>query len=66
MNIPREAMSRGGKNRAAMLRRQVLARLVGLTPIEAFRLGYVRGLQSKHRQITRLKIRAVLRQEHVR
>ena len=40
-----------GVARARALRRQVLARLQALTPLEAFRLGYVRGLQSKCRQI---------------
>jgi hypothetical protein len=33
--------------------RQVLARVAGLTPLEAFRLGYKRGLYSKLRQVKR-------------
>lgn len=40
-----------GVERARKLRAAMLERLDGLTPLEAFRLGYVRGLQSKIRQI---------------
>ncbi len=40
-----------GVNRASAMRRQLMARLDGLTPLQAFRLGYVRGLESKCRQI---------------
>lgn len=33
--------------------RRLLARLDGLTPRQIFRLGYVRGLQSKYRQLAK-------------
>lgn len=40
-----------GVDRAAAAKRRMLARVAHLSPLEAFRLGYVRGLQSKLRQI---------------
>lgn len=49
----REAQSRGGKMRAHRARLALIARVAHLTPVEAFRLGYVRGLESKHRQLRR-------------
>lgn len=47
----REACRRVGLARASQLRRALLARLTGLSPLEAFRMGYDRGLQSKWRQM---------------
>lgn len=45
------AGSKGGLQAARVRRRRVLDRLDGLTVLQAFRLGYVRGLESKTRQI---------------
>lgn len=44
------AGTRSGQIRQA----HVLTTVQHLTPLDAFRLGYQRGLQSKHRQIRRL------------
>lgn len=41
----------GGLAKAKQAQRAVVARVQGLTPLAAFRLGYDRGLQSKHRQL---------------
>jgi hypothetical protein len=53
MNIPREAQSRGGKMRASRCRARLMAAVARLTPMEAFRLGYTRGMQSKNRQLAK-------------
>jgi len=50
-----EARSRGGKTRAQRARRRLMQRIAGMSAIEAFRVGYVRGLQSKWRK-TRAKL----------
>lgn len=47
----RKAGRIGIERSVAKRRRHVLTRVAGLTPVQAFRLGYVRGLQSKLRQI---------------
>lgn len=53
-NCARPGVGRlGGLECARRARRALVKRLDGLTPLEAFRLGYDRGLQSKHRQIRR-------------
>lgn len=52
-NITREASRRGGLTRARRIRERLVHNVGMLTPLEAFRLGYVRGLQSKLRQIRR-------------
>lgn len=57
MNIPREAMSRGGKMRASRMRSALAQRVVNLTPLEAFRLGYRTGLGSKTRRLKALGLR---------
>lgn len=49
--IMRLVRRKGGLARAAMMRKAVIARVANLTPLEAFRLGYLKGLQSKHRQL---------------
>src|SRR4051812_18507547 len=54
----REAQSRGGKMRAHRARVALLERVKSLTPVEAFRIGYVRGLESKWRQTKRRKVAA--------
>ena len=53
MNLSRDAMSRGGKMRASRARARLMLTIQHLTPLEAFRVGYVRGLQSKWRQTRR-------------
>ena len=53
MNLSRDAMSRGGKMRASRARARLMLTIQHLTPLEAFRVGYVRGLQSKWRQTCR-------------
>lgn len=50
-NLSREYQSRGGKVRASRARARLMLTISTLTPLEAFRLGYSRGLGSKHRQI---------------
>lgn len=45
------ASQKGGKERGRRARLKIMERVKGMTPVEAFRLGYVRGLQSKHRQL---------------
>ena len=50
-NITRAAASRGGLERARRARLALVARIAGLTPLEAFRLGYTKGLMSKTRQL---------------
>ena len=52
-NLYREAQSRGGKTRAHRARLALIQRVQGLSPVEAFRVGYLRGLGSKHRQLAR-------------
>ncbi len=47
----RAASGRGARTRTAQERARLIASVQHLTPIEAFRLGYLRGLHSKHRQI---------------
>jgi hypothetical protein len=49
----RFGMPRGVANSARARRLRVVARVQHLTPVEAFRLGYVRGLYSKLRQVKR-------------
>ncbi|SRR5581483_9622430 len=49
----KSANSRGGRMRAHRARMALLVRIQGKTPLEAFRMGYVRGLQASHRQITK-------------
>lgn len=51
-NIKR-AGRKGVERSASARRRRVLERVKGLSPLEAFRLGYDRGLQSKLTQIRR-------------
>jgi hypothetical protein len=46
----KEAQSRGGKMRASRMRTALMVKVGHLGPVEAFRLGYARGLQSKWRQ----------------
>jgi hypothetical protein len=41
----------GGRVSAQRRQQRLLARVAGLTPLEAFRTGYTVGLQSKLRQI---------------
>ncbi len=55
MNIPRAAMARGGRMRAARARERLLKQIEGKTPQEIFRIGYLRGLQSKYRETARWK-----------
>lgn len=57
MNIPREAMSRGGKVRASRARTRLIQRVAHLTPVEAFRLGYRTGLSSKTLQLKKWRLR---------
>lgn len=59
VTFDRAANARGGRARAAQLRAKLLADLAGKSPLEAFRLGYARGLSSKHRQLTRQRIQAM-------
>jgi hypothetical protein len=42
---------KGGYASGKLRRLAVIARVQGLTPLDAFRLGYMRGLHSKHRQL---------------
>lgn len=49
----RRAGRKGIEASVRQRQRKVLLRVKGLSPIAAFRLGYVRGLQSKLRQIRR-------------
>lgn len=46
-------MAKGGRTRALRARLALLARLDGVTPVDAFKLGYHRGLQAKWRQLRR-------------
>lgn len=46
----KDAQSRGGKTRARRARLALMRQIRHLGPVEAFRMGYVRGLQSKWRQ----------------
>lgn len=50
-NITPEECGQGGTRRAARSRARLVTLLTGLTVLEAFRLGYTRGLQSKTRQL---------------
>jgi hypothetical protein len=50
-----EASSRGAKLRTAQERARLMAEVKDMEPIEAFRLGYLRGLYSKHRQVQRYR-----------
>lgn len=50
-NIRRAQPGKGGRTSGRRRQQASLARVAGLTPLQAFRLGYVRGLQSKLRQI---------------
>ncbi len=47
----RQAQAAGVAISARNRKRRLLERVEGLTPLAAFRLGYLTGLQSKHRQI---------------
>lgn len=47
------ACRRGGLERARRARLRVAEMLKGKTLLEAFRIGYDRGLHSKHRQLRR-------------
>lgn len=49
-SLSREAMSRGGKVSARRRRAWMLDAVKDLTPLAAFKAGYVRGLASKTRQ----------------
>jgi hypothetical protein len=50
-NISNAECGKGGLESGRRRQAAVVARVAGLSPIDAFRLGYVRGLQSKLRQI---------------
>lgn len=52
----RAACRRVGLARGHQMKQQLLARVAHLTPLEAFRIGYLRGLGAKRRQV--LKRRA--------
>lgn len=56
-NITRAAAGAGGRERGRRIRLAIRETLRSLTKIECFRLGYDKGLQSKHRQIRRHKDR---------
>lgn len=43
-------MALGGKIRASRARAALIARVAGMTPVDAFRAGYVKGLQAKWRR----------------
>lgn len=49
------ANRRGGLERGRLARLAVVARVSGLTPLAAFRLGYEKGLYSKYRQGRRVR-----------
>lgn len=51
--IMRLVRQKGGYASGKLRQRALLARVQGMTPVEAFRVGYLRGLQSKHRQLRR-------------
>ena len=50
-NLTREAARRGGLEAGRRRRAAAMARLAGLSAVEAFRLGYNRGFQSAKRKI---------------
>lgn len=54
----RDACRQVGLAWARTRRQRLLVRVQGLSPLAAFRLGYLRGLASKHRQIRRQKAAA--------
>lgn len=56
--IMRLVRQKGGFAAGKVRRQAVIARVQGLTPLEAFRLGYMRGLHSKHRQLKARKVAA--------
>lgn len=49
MNIRHAASSKGGLMRAHRVRMQILQRIDGLTPLQAFRQGYRLGLEKRRR-----------------
>lgn len=52
-NILHAEPGKGGREAGRRRQRALLERVKNLTPVEAFRVGYVRGLQSKRRQMQR-------------
>jgi len=50
-NLTKELRRKGGLTRARRDRLRIRARIKDLTPIQAFRKGYLLGLASKHRQL---------------
>lgn len=50
MNIRHAASSKGGLMRAHRVRMQILQRINGLSPLQAFRQGYRLGVEKRRRQ----------------
>lgn len=56
----KEQAARGGRMQGRLQRFRLIRLVVNLTPLQAFRLGYVRGLQSKWRKTRQRRARLTL------